>query len=259
MYPTLARAYTALGDKKNALRALTQNVALRPREAAPRQELAHAFDTLGRGADAVRELRTACEFAFESAPPHFELMAMAKKYGDSQAREWVLLAMLQNSWLPQDGDVWGQARTDLDALTRELKAAGMTERVKELEAKRKLAEANDIVAVMKWDTDRTDIDLHVTEPGDQHVAYNSRTSRRGGFLDHDNTSGFGPETYTLKHGVPGHYMIKVHFYGGSGGPTNVTVTVSRKQGTPEEKVQMLNVKLNEPGDEAKIIEFDVEK
>jgi hypothetical protein len=259
MYPTLARAYAALGDKKNALRALTQNVALRPREAAPRQELAHAFDALGRGADAVRELRAACEFAFESAVMHRELLAMTKKYHDNDAREWALLAMLGSMWLSQDGDVWGEARTDIDALARELTAAGEIDRVKDLAQKRKLAEANDIVAVMKWDTNHTDIDLHVVEPGDQRVSYNSRTSFRGGMLDHDNTAGYGPETYTLKRGAPGHYLIKVHFYGGIGGPTNVTVTVSRKQGTPVENVQTFNVKLNKPGDEAKIIEFDVEK
>jgi len=58
--------------------------------------------------------------------------------------------------------------------------------------------------------------------------------------------------------VPGHYLIKVHYYRGNV-RTNVTVTVTRKQATPEETVQTFNVKLSHTGDEAKIIEFDIPK
>ncbi|ADV64052.1 hypothetical protein Isop_3495 [Isosphaera pallida ATCC 43644] len=92
-----------------------------------------------------------------------------------------------------------------------------------------------------WDT-RTDIDLHVWEPGGAHIYWNERRSAQGGELDVDNTQAFGPENiyWTVTdekgnqvktNGPPGEYVWKVHFYGAPSGlsiPTRWKVRVKHK-------------------------------
>lgn len=68
-----------------------------------------------------------------------------------------------------------------------------------------------------WDTDETDIDLHVLEPDGTMVYYGNQTSVHGGRLDVDDTDGFGPEHYTLgempgDRPLPGKYTVWVNFY-----------------------------------------------
>jgi hypothetical protein len=65
---------------------------------------------------------------------------------------------------------------------------------------------------LMWDTDFTDVDLHVTEPNGETVMYSHRKSARGGVLHDDITDGYGPEIYTIREPVPGAYRIAVDYY-----------------------------------------------
>lgn len=80
-----------------------------------------------------------------------------------------------------------------------------------------------ITASLTWDA-QPDLDLHVFEPN-YHVLYSNRTGNNG-FLDLDDTNGYGPEHYytgcTLQ---TGDYTFKVNYYTGSA-PTTATLTVS---------------------------------
>ncbi len=49
--------------------------------------------------------------------------------------------------------------------------------------------------VLSWDSDGTDLDLHVVSPDGVHVFYGNRVGANGGALDVDVTTGFGPEIY----------------------------------------------------------------
>jgi hypothetical protein len=71
-----------------------------------------------------------------------------------------------------------------------------------------------ITVTLTWEG-ATDVDLHVFEPSGTHVYYLNLNGDVG-FLDVDNTSGFGPEHYfvgcdTL---VPGVYRVGVNYYRG---------------------------------------------
>ncbi|MBV8543258.1 MAG: hypothetical protein JO088_00825 [Acidobacteria bacterium] len=72
-----------------------------------------------------------------------------------------------------------------------------------------------------WDSNYTDIDLHVVEPGGEEVYYNHPRSAKNGFLHADVTAGFGPETYTLPHMAAGPYQIALVNY--SGDSTRLTM------------------------------------
>ena len=66
-----------------------------------------------------------------------------------------------------------------------------------------------------WDTNRSDIDLWVITPTGEKIYYQHRRGRHGGALFGDVTTGYGPESFTAKHAIPGTYQIKVHYYGTS--------------------------------------------
>jgi len=256
LWPKLAALYQSTGDAENALRALTQEVALRPREASPRLVLAEAFEQQNQLGEAIRNLEAACEFAPESADAHRKLLALAIKAKDQSARENVLLKMLSQNWLNQDGDLWGEAEKGIVALRKEYEAAGDGARALKLARDAEAARAKAVQIVLIWDTTGTDVDLHVTEPGEQHVSYQSRTSFRGGVLDHDVTTGLGPETYTLKQAVPGDYRVMVKYYSG-GAPTHCTVTVTMNKDGMNERTQVFQVDLTMRGEEKEILKFTI--
>ncbi len=52
--------------------------------------------------------------------------------------------------------------------------------------------------MITWNTDTTDVDLHVIEPSGEECFYRHRNTRRsGGRLTQDVTQGYGPEMYVL--------------------------------------------------------------
>jgi hypothetical protein len=82
----------------------------------------------------------------------------------------------------------------------------------------------DLQFTLTWDT-TADMDLHIFEPGGSEIAYYSRTSANG-YLDVDDTNGFGPENVYYEDGHDaGSYRVEVHHFSGAL-PTNYTVTVT---------------------------------
>jgi Ca-activated chloride channel family protein len=110
----------------------------------------------------------------------------------------------------------------------------------------------DLRIVMTWDTDNTDIDLHVTEPTGETCVYNHNRTSIGGALSKDFTQGYGPEEYVLRKLMPGQYKIQAHFYGSRDqkliGPTTVQATVITHYGRPDEKRQSITLRLKDAKD-----------
>lgn len=63
-----------------------------------------------------------------------------------------------------------------------------------------------------WDTNYTDVDMHVIEPDGEEVYYAHRKSAHGGLLHDDVVTGFGPEIYTIPHLEKGTYQIVLQTY-----------------------------------------------
>merc|ERR1711957_499706 len=68
------------------------------------------------------------------------------------------------------------------------------------------------MAWLAWDTDDTDLDLHVIEPTGNLVSWEQRKSNIGGRLSRDFQEGYGPEVYVLKHAMPGKYVIRAQYF-----------------------------------------------
>lgn len=91
--------------------------------------------------------------------------------------------------------------------------------------------------LLAWDSDNTDLDLHVITPDGAHAWYGGRVLANGGALDVDVTTGFGPEIFSTPTPLPGRYLVYVNYYGGSGSEdlTVASLTVIGAEGTADEK------------------------
>lgn len=105
--------------------------------------------------------------------------------------------------------------------------------------------------VLSWDTDGTDLDLHVISPDGQHAWYGNRVVENGGALDVDVTTGYGPEIYSNPAPVPGTYLVYVNYYGSgndSSAITTATVSIITDENTPSERQQTFVVPMRKAGD-----------
>jgi len=69
-----------------------------------------------------------------------------------------------------------------------------------------------LVINMGWDTDKTDLDLHVIEPSGELCFYSNKVSKSGGQLSKDFTQGYGPEVYASKNPPKGKYDVETKYY-----------------------------------------------
>ena len=99
--------------------------------------------------------------------------------------------------------------------------------------------SNVIYVTLTWDA-QPDVDLYVTDPTGSTSYWSELVTPDGGLLDIDDTTGYGPEHWTLttdnvvRWGEP--YTIRLHYYYGDG-PTSYNVTVTANEGTAYETTQ----------------------
>lgn len=71
----------------------------------------------------------------------------------------------------------------------------------------------DLRVVINWDTDMSDMDLHVIDPDGEECFYSHRLTAAGGRNSDDFTQGYGPEEFMTRRARPGAYVVKTHYYG----------------------------------------------
>lgn len=115
--------------------------------------------------------------------------------------------------------------------------------------------------VLTWDSDNTDLDLHVITPDGAHAWYGERALANGGAIDVDVTTGYGPEIFASPTPLSGQYQVYVNYFGGGyyhdeesdtqdvAKPLTVaTVTLIFAEGTPDERQQSFSVPMRAPGE-----------
>jgi hypothetical protein len=97
----------------------------------------------------------------------------------------------------------------------------------------------EIAIMITWNTDGTDVDLHVTEPSGEECFYSHRNTASGGSLTQDVTQGYGPEMYVLPRAPQGKYLVRAHYYASdrsrASARTKVYATVFENWGMPGER------------------------
>ena len=180
-----------------AVRALTDLAEAYPTDAPTLRLLGRVLDAWGRG-DLARLL---FERALDLAP--------------LETQTWRELI----SWRPRKGaPTISPSCKDLDTESRDDRMDQTdTAILDELQRHRpgtdpRIDATAELQVEAMWDSDYTDVDLHIVEPGGEEVYYGHPKSAKGGSLHDDVQSGFGPETYTLPKLAHGTYQIVLTYY-----------------------------------------------
>ncbi|MEO1530176.1 MAG: hypothetical protein AAFX06_32655, partial [Planctomycetota bacterium] len=137
-------------------------------------------------------------------------------------------------------------------------------RARERQVRKAVAEEDfDIAVIMHWNTDRTDVDLHVTEPGGEVCYYQNRKTKLGGQITQDITQGLGPEMYVLADAPAGEYHVEAKYFrqdqNRTKAPTETLFTVIRYLGEEGASVQTKRVTLTGKGDRQSILRLRVQE
>lgn len=119
----------------------------------------------------------------------------------------------------------------------------------------------DVRAVLAWDADNTDIDLHVTDPNGEVAFYGNRLTFQGGRMSADFTGGYGPEEFSLRNAKPGKYLISAQFFGHRqqvvADATTLMLRLATRFGTPRSSDQFITLRLKGAGSTVFVGEFEV--
>jgi len=198
-----ANAALALRDDSPELaaRALTDLVEAYPDDAPTLRLVGRVLDGWGRGDLARLLFERALDIAPRETQTWRELLLLTAKEGNENE-----LARLQKRFD-------AASEEDLDERMDQTYTAIRAE----LERRRpgtdpRIDGTAELQVEAMWDSDYTDVDLHIIEPSGEEVFFHHLKSANGGVLHDDVTSGFGPETYTLPRMAPGTYQIVLDYY-----------------------------------------------
>jgi tetratricopeptide (TPR) repeat protein len=246
------------GREREAIVAYTSIVDVRAGDATAHRMLGEIFRKLNRNDDAIVQLELARKARPEDQATYTALIAAYDAKGDEARSEAVMLEATKRFG---SNSVEHRGRVVASVLARieKLKAAGKADELRALRERYVAAgieEAGlfDLKVIMTWDQ-ATHVDLDVEEPGGERVSHEHESSKQGGKYYMHNTSGYGPETYTLRKAAPGTYRIGCHRHDGH--RTTVKWLVILYEGTSREERREFTHVLEKEKDDERIFPFEV--
>lgn len=234
----LGDLYAELGQRAQARRAYSAVVELLPGDASAQRALASALKQAGDLEAAYERLTAAAALAPGDRRLAFELADVAQRLGrEAEARER-LGAIAGDDAAPEA--IRYPARQRLAAMDR--------------------TSQHDIKVYLTWDTDRSDVDLWVTNPVGERVYYQKKQGSLGDALHDDITTGYGPETYAAPHAKPGTYLVQVNYFGvgrGNISEARGEVVVVLDEGKPSEQRHVLPYRLFNKDDTVTVARIEV--
>jgi len=120
---------------------------------------------------------------------------------------------------------------------------------------------SDLIVAISWNTDRTDIDLHVIEPSGEECYYQHKKTRSNGYITQDVTQGYGPEMYVNKNAPKGKYEVLVNYFSSDrnklGLKTKVLVRTIRNWGTADEVEKLKTIALDSQKEKQRIAKIKI--
>lgn len=242
-----------LGRAREALRAYSAVVELLPEDPNAQRALASVLKQNGNVQAAYERLRAALALRPDDLRIGFELADVAQRLGRmNEARErFEIIASTEAAAMAlryparqRLGQIYTGEKRQALASGDAAAAAELDARIAALDIKGGVQ--NDIKIYLTWDTDRSDVDLWVTNPAGEKVFYSHKVDRFGGALYDDVTTGYGPESFTAPHAQPGDYVVQVNYYdsGASNFPeARGEVVIVLHEGTEREQRHVLPYRL----------------
>jgi hypothetical protein len=229
----------------DALKALSSLVEERPGDAALERDLAFSAIEWQRPGEAYHLLRRAAR-TFE--PITFHAMAHClEQMGQADLAIVYYELACGGQWDARFGDMHNIAQLDYLRFLRRV-TAGQVKTLLADYARARLAtlagknyrDAADVAALIFWNTDGTDVDLHVIEPSGEECYYQHTQTASGGHISRDVTTGYGPELYLLPAAPAGIYHVSAHYYAADANRastrTKVLALIYEGWGTKDEKL-----------------------
>ncbi len=241
-----AKARLAQGGPGDALKALSSLVEENPGDAVLARDVGFSAMDLGLRPQAYHLFRRVADVR-PYEPQTYRAMAQAlAAMGKTDLALAYYEIPLIGEWDPRFGDLRAIVELDYLRFLRTIASGAAKTSVPDY-AKARLEtlagkigmKSADLVVTITWNTDNTDVDLHVTEPSGEECFYSHRQTRSGGELTRDVTQGYGPEMFVLKRAPSGRYLVRAHYYASdrnrASARTKVYVTTYEDWGTPRER------------------------
>ena len=231
----------------DALKTLSSLVEQNPGDAVLARDVGYSAMDLGLRPQAYHLFRRVAELRpFE--PQTYRAMAQVlAAMGNADLALAYYEIPLSGSWDSRFGDLRKIVELDYLRLLRRIASGGartsvpayVQERLQTLSRGLGLPNA-DVLVTITWNTDNTDVDLHVVEPTGEECSYKNRRTQIGGQLTQDVTRGYGPEMYVLPRAPRGRFNVRAHYYASdrnrASARTKVYVTLFEQWGTVNERV-----------------------
>ena len=121
---------------------------------------------------------------------------------------------------------------------------------------------SDLVVAMMWNTDQTDVDLHVVEPSGEECSYQNRSTQAGGKITADKTDGFGPEMYSIDSAPKGQFNIMAKYFSSNQNRTKVSnkvyLSIYENYGTVDERLTRQSIVLEKLKSKEQVYSVDIE-
>ncbi|APR86670.1 hypothetical protein A7982_12019 [Minicystis rosea] len=231
----------------DALRALSSLVEENPGDAVLARDVGLTALTWGLPAQAFHLFRrVAVARPFE--PPTYRALAQSLvRLGKVDLAMAYYEIGLAGQWAPRFGDFHRIVAFEYLELLRRIQNGELKTGLADIAKARYGALASqinlgraDLVVMITWNTDGTDVDLHVLEPSREECFYGHRATASGGTLTQDVTQGYGPEMYVLPSAPPGKYQIRAKYFASdrnrASARTKVQVTVIEGWGTSRQRI-----------------------
>lgn len=257
-YLDLCDVFEQAGDRKLARRVLSNLAELGLDHPGLLRVLGHRLLQLGEVDLAIHVFERVLRLREEEPQSLRDLALALAQGGQVQKAADALYQVAIGNWDSRFGDVDIIALNEFNALcaTQKVNASAYDPRLR----------ANlpvDVRVVLTWDTNDSDMDLHVTDPRGERCMYSHTRTAIGGRISRDMTQGYGPEEFLLHKAVPGTYTIEANYFGTRQqhavvGPTTLKAELILHFGTPQEVRKPILVRLDGRGEMVKVGTFRVE-
>jgi len=234
------------GGPADALKALSSLVEESPGDAVLARDVGYSAMDLGLRPQAYHLFRRVAEIR-PYEPQTYRAMAQAlAAMGNTDLAIAYFEIPLSGTWDSRFGDLRKIVELDyVHLLRRIVRGEAMTRMPGYAQARlatltRELGlRAADVLVTITWNTDNSDVDLHVVEPTGEECWYSNRNTRIGGQLTQDVTQGYGPEMYVLPRAPRGKFAIRAHYFAQdrnrASARTKVYATITEGWGTASER------------------------
>ena len=240
MWRTMAWRLREAGLYDEAVEAFRHVLEMRPEEPQSRRDLALVLTERGKEKKDFRDINEAVLLLKDAA---FNPVARrsGRRGNDLQTSVFALEELNGvYAWVKENGLDWKLPAIDA-AFRRDMPC--------------------ELRIMLSWDTDETDVDLHVLEPDGEEAFYGHRRTSSGGFVSEDVTTGYGPEEYLRKTADKGVYKILATYLASHRqqltGAATISATVYTGWGTKDEKRQIMSLRLDKPKDKHPIGEIEI--